>query len=365
MRTSSSLTQKQLRERNRKKLLVLINPKSGSGKALKIFNDVSRLFTLCDIEYDTIYMNDSLHTRTILENGDVQPYFAIICCGGDGVMHYAFGILTERSIDIPVFQLPAGHGVGVSASILGQASPELAAFSIAKGFRRKLDLVEVYQNNELLCHSCSFVAWGAVADVEFNTDYLRWLGPVRYRMGALISISVGSPSLFHLRISYLPHPDQDLKFCTGEGCQRCLQGIEEEKHRAERGELLNCREEDWVVIEGHFMLVTGMNLSDTTQGHRFAPYAHPSDGCIDLGIVDDVSRTELIELYSTLKTGSFVDKTNFNKKLNDKLTYVKVVAFKVVPLDGEPLHFSADGIQYTQQSEVRCSVLPCAGTLGA
>lgn len=50
------LGMKCMEERERKKLLVLINPKSGSGAASSIFADISFIFDLAHIEYEKICM---------------------------------------------------------------------------------------------------------------------------------------------------------------------------------------------------------------------------------------------------------------------------------------------------------------------
>ena len=291
----------------------------------------------------------------MLENGDLDPYFAIACVGGDGPLHYTFTALMMRGIRIPVFCIPAGHGVGVASSILADASPLVAAFSIAKGFRRNLDLIEVTKNDKLMCYGCLVIAWGLVADVEFNTASIRWLGPVRYRVGAIAS--VGKPPLFHLRISYIPSNDQNMAFCTGEGCVNCNKNNNADEEEFD--------ESSWIVEEGHFIMVTAMNMSDSTANHKLAPYAHPSDGNIDLTFVKDISRAGLLELLTTIRTGSFVDKSNFNRQLEDKMKYVKVKKFKVEPLSGNEYTCSVDGIPYSHKDALECTVFPSMGTLGA
>lgn len=269
--------------------------------------------------------------------------------------------MIERDIkSIPVFCIPAGHGIGFTTSILGVSSPLVAAFSITKGFRRKLDVIKVVQDNSLLCHSTTLLGWGAIADVEFNTSKLRWLGPVRYHVGAVASMR--NPNLFHFKISYLPAIDESMTFCTGEGCDACKKGAE---RAANIDGNLKAQSKDWVVMEGYFAMIVAMNVIDSTNNYRFAPFAHPSDGSIDLIIFHDISRADLVDLYSTLRSGNFVDKTNF-ASTGDKLTYVKVEAFKIEPLSmDEPIVISIDGLPYTQTSTIECTVMPSAFDVGS
>jgi len=285
---------------------------------------------------------------------DVSPYFAIACCGGDGLMHYTIDALTRLGKKIPVFCIPAGHGIGIAASILAHASPVSASFCIAKGFRRKLDLLKVSQNGTLLAHCSLLLAWGIVATVEFETAGMRWMGPIRYRLGAIAAIT--NPPLFHLKISYVAASDQTMTFCTGEGCRRCEEGTLLSQQNT------NTVEDEWEVEEGYFIMASVMNLSDSTQNHRIAPYAHASDGCVDLVFIKDISRTSFLELYKTLSTGAFVNKSNFY--MHDKLGYIKVKKLKIEYLDGE-CAASIDGIPYKHNSVFECEVIPSAFSLGS
>ena len=362
----------------------------------------------------TVDLESSKHASEFILSANLSEFFAIACCGGDGVMHFALDALYQRKIDIPVFCIPAGHGVGIASSILASGSPTVAAFSIAKGFRRELDLIEVKQNGKVMCHGSLLVSWGMVADIEFDTHGLRWLGPIRYKVGAIASF-VTKSSYHHLRVSYVPAKHQTMTFCTGEGCKTCLQGVkrargenvvEEDEQsttqtnhdhpdgrsdsvkntKIEDYEWLHKRiktiddetdvednpdnlsdfvedddEDVWHVEEGYFLLLIALNLSDTTKNHRIAPYAHASDGCIDLVYIKEVSTLNCLQLFNTLKTGSFVD-SNFY--MDESLGYIKVTKFKVEALD-EKRVVSVDGIPYVHNSVLEGTVIPSAATLGS
>eukprot|EP00339_Tiarina_fusa_P001824 CAMPEP_0117003614 /NCGR_PEP_ID=MMETSP0472-20121206/4871_1 /TAXON_ID=693140 ORGANISM="Tiarina fusus, Strain LIS" /NCGR_SAMPLE_ID=MMETSP0472 /ASSEMBLY_ACC=CAM_ASM_000603 /LENGTH=307 /DNA_ID=CAMNT_0004704313 /DNA_START=658 /DNA_END=1577 /DNA_ORIENTATION=+ len=284
-----------------KRLLILINPKAGSGNAWNIYLKIAHVFDIAGIQCDSVYLDNTSHAAQILRDANLGTYFAIACCGGDGLMHHTIDTIYRRGINIPTFCIPAGHGVGIAASILAHASPLSAAYSIAKGFRRPLDIMEIKQNGSVMCYSSLLVSWGLVADIEFETAGLRWMGPIRYKMGAIAAIT--KPPLHHLRISYLPAKSNTMAFCTGGGCKVCSKGAalareneEKSDHSAnglegeEEGGESALYEEDWMVEEGKFIMVIALTLSDTTQNHRIAPYAHASDGCIDLVFMKDVSR---------------------------------------------------------------------------
>jgi len=356
---ASFLTPDQRASRHRKKLLILINPHAGAHKAWDIYNSVAPLFTLAKLRVETVYLESTKQAEDIIGSINLQAYSGIVCCGGDGVLHHVWSALMKRKnySKFPVFCIPAGHGVGFAVSVLATASPVSAAFSIAKGFRRPVDIIEVNHGSKLMCYGCLLVAWGMVADVEFNTAKWRFIGPIRYRLGAVGAAL--NPTFYKLRLSYLPATDQSMTFCTGEGCVRCtdpnnalLTGLDSSNSIAEP---------QWVVEEGEFLMLTACNLTDTTVHHRVAPYAHASDGCIDLVFIKNVSYRSFFDLFVTIADGSFVNNPDFY--LNDKLGYIKVKSFRVETLSG-PVPFSVDGIPYVHESIVECNILPSAGVMG-
>merc|ERR1711879_100226 len=107
-------------------------------------------------------------------------------------------------------------------------------------------------------------------------------------------------------------------------------------------------------------MVIALTLSDTTQNHRIAPYAHASDGCIDLVFMKDVSRAGFISLFKTLKTGAFVDNEALLK--DDNLGYIKVTQFRVERLSDKTPddNVSVDGISYPHNSVLEGKIIPSA-----
>ena len=308
----------------------------------------------------------------------MKEYFAIISVSGNSVIHYIMNALIEMDITLPVFSIPAGnlsrfistncsmahfpfpgHSAGIVTSVIAESTPLAATYSIAKGFRRYIDIARVNIDDASVCYGTLLVTWGAIADADLKTSAFRWMGTLRYQLGAIATMT--NVPLVHLKISYLPAEDQTMTFCTGEGCQRCIQGTEAPKALGGTPKFPGEEDGEWKTIEGDFFLVNAMMMADATHNHRFAPYAHPSDGYIDLTMVKHVSRARLVELYCTLKNGSFVDHTNYNSNLDDTLVYVKVKAFKV--FGTHP--FMVDGVPYSHASQVACDVLPSRGLLGS
>eukprot|EP00012_Vannella_robusta_P006034 CAMPEP_0206198692 /NCGR_PEP_ID=MMETSP0166-20121206/9793_1 /ASSEMBLY_ACC=CAM_ASM_000260 /TAXON_ID=95228 /ORGANISM="Vannella robusta, Strain DIVA3 518/3/11/1/6" /LENGTH=158 /DNA_ID=CAMNT_0053616603 /DNA_START=1309 /DNA_END=1782 /DNA_ORIENTATION=- len=150
-----------------------------------------------------------------------------------------------------------------------------------------------------------------------------------------------------------------MTFCTGEGCKQCKKGSKLAKQQKEQAKTVPPAEEKWTVEEGHFIMLIALTLSDTTQNHRIAPYAHASDGCIDLVFIKDISRAAFVSMFKSLKTGAFVDEKTFYE--DDKLGYIKATKFRVDRLDGKPDDYvSVDGVQYEHTATLECAVIPSA-----
>src|SRR3990167_1065087 len=302
-----------------------------------------------------------------------------------------------------------GNGVGYSASLLGNADPLTAAYSISKQFSRPLDLIEVKQKGKIIYHSGLFVSWGTFADCDNNSNF-KWFGNSRYTLQSLVSVV--SNHTIHGKVSYLPAENQTMSFCSGEFCSHCIESVRSfssnphnsnesvdsqlstdgslQPHsnpltpmnrstdnigeRMDKGEELQLESpnvrldggdgeetEDWVEESGEFMMVTGCNMSDITQGIRIAPYAHPSDGCIDLLILRKAPMSELSKILFSLKNGTYVNNPNFNS--SGYFIYVKVKAFKIESHDTTS-YYSVDGTKVKSKSPITCRVLPAKAVIG-
>lgn len=73
----------------KRKILLVINPVSGTGHTMKLFtNEIKPLFDKARMEYDVIQSKYAQHIiKYAREDFDKTKYNEIICCGGDGIIH--------------------------------------------------------------------------------------------------------------------------------------------------------------------------------------------------------------------------------------------------------------------------------------
>lgn len=71
----------------KKNLLIFINPKSGPGIALKIFEErVKPMLSETEVEYDLCVTNHANHAFEIVQHKDLKTYAGIISIAGDGLI---------------------------------------------------------------------------------------------------------------------------------------------------------------------------------------------------------------------------------------------------------------------------------------
>ncbi len=83
----------------------------------------------------------------------------------------------------------------------------------------------------------------------------------------------------------------------------------------------------WVHEESDaYVLVTAANATHISADSYIAPYAHWSDGCLDLIILANASKTQLMSLFLSIEKGEHVD----------QVRYIKARALRVVPDTSAP-----------------------------
>ena len=106
-----------------KPMLFLINPKSGSGKALSVFNEqVLPILKESAVEFEMVLTTRQNHGRDLVAKQDIRRWKAIVIVSGDGLVHEVYNGLFERedwaqACQIPVGVIPGGSGNGLAKSV--------------------------------------------------------------------------------------------------------------------------------------------------------------------------------------------------------------------------------------------------------
>lgn len=189
----------------KKPYLVIINPKSGSGQAPKIFlQNVIKIWTEAKIYNKIIVTEFENFAYEYIKTLKLDDYRGILVVSGDGVVHQVLNGLISRkdwktAIKTPIGQIPAGSANGLSSSIAfinGEnikdvsldAFASMMAFRMLKSRPAPMDIIKLQLENGSILHSFLNVEWAIVADVDSESESYRFLGGLRFIIGALLRI---------------------------------------------------------------------------------------------------------------------------------------------------------------------------------
>uniref|UniRef100_A0A182JTG2 HECT domain-containing protein n=1 Tax=Anopheles christyi TaxID=43041 RepID=A0A182JTG2_9DIPT len=252
--------------RDTRKMLIILNPKSGSGKAREMFQQrVAPIFAEAEIPYDLHITKKSNWAREFVRVRDVYLWRGIVVVGGDGIFFEVLNGLFERedwqaAIDeLPMGIIPCGSGNGLAKTVSFlyenklvesgniyednsaiprepfETKPVLAsALMVVKGKHSMLDVVRVETRSNIMFSFLS-VGWGLISDIDIESERLRAIGGQRFTVWSvhrLISLRT-----YQGKVSYLP-----ALLSQTSGGEAAIGGIGTLKHSVSYNTTLNCRD---------------------------------------------------------------------------------------------------------------------------
>ncbi|XP_067672040.1 sphingosine kinase 1-like [Haliotis asinina] len=208
------------------RLLILINPHSGPGKALQIFsNEVKPMLEEAEIPYKMQVTEYAGHARDLLQTLALSEWYAVVIVSGDGLIYEAINGLMERpdwekAIRLPMGCIPGGSGNALCCSINYSAGEPVttnavlhSTFVLIKHKVVPMDLVLIQTPSQRIFSFLS-VTWGIMADIDFETEKYRSIGEARFTLGAIKRIL--NLRSYKGRVSFLPVAEYSHKVENGE-----------------------------------------------------------------------------------------------------------------------------------------------------
>ncbi|XP_067647634.1 sphingosine kinase 1 [Eurosta solidaginis] len=209
-----------------RRILVLLNPKSGSGKAREIFNrQVVPVLNEAEQSYDLHVTKHPNYAREFIRVKNLDNYSGIVAIGGDGLFFEILNGLLMRADwpearHMPLGIVPCGSGNGLARSVAHvcgepyEPKPILGAtLSVLSGRSIAMDVVRIQQQNQIL-YSFLSVGWGLISDIDIESERLRSLGYQRFTIWTLHRLI--SLRTYHGKVSYLPKEKMGVANCGGE-----------------------------------------------------------------------------------------------------------------------------------------------------
>ena len=345
-----------------RRVQILLNPQSGKKKGRQIFEVVRPLLEKSYLQFTVIETRHRGQAREIVREMDLSAVDGLAIVGGDGTIHEVINGLTSRAdweeaILTPIGTIPAGTSNGLSktlSEISGEPyDPISAAFAIAQGKVRSLDLAIAEQNGRRFSAFLS-LAWGLIADVDIESDKMRFLGPIRTDLYALMRI--WNLRSYKGRFSFLPTPPDTPQNPTPKTRHPRIGDVTADWDTDFLAPAAN-QENKWRAIEDEFILFWAMNVTWATYDIKAAPDAELSDGAMDVLVVRrGVSKLELLSALLKSAKGEHI--------FLPSVEYYKVCSFRLEPLttrgilavDGEPVDYSPIQLQvYKGMARVFCT----------
>lgn len=325
----------------RTRFLVLINPKSGPGKAndnyfeyaQPIFDACPWCRTECRV---TKYAGEGAE---IAHNLNPDDYNCVICVSGDGLPHEVLNGFATRDDaatvleKVAICQLPGGSGNALTHSVYGSGWPR-AALGVIKGAPLPVDAMLCTQGDTQF-YSFLSTTYGIVADCDLGTESWRWMGGLRFTVGAIvkclaknkypcdIAYKVVATSRKSLQEHYNRHETPNISQAP-----ISLQG--------KYGRVTDPIPDDWE-IETHpdLSLFYVGKLPWMSSDALVFPLALPTDGAMDMMLWDnDLGRLRGLLTLAKFEKGDHIE--------DKRIRYHKVSAFRLTPhaqnymdIDGE------------------------------
>ncbi|PLW17573.1 hypothetical protein PCANC_03509 [Puccinia coronata f. sp. avenae] len=190
-----------------RRVLIIINPQSGSKKSVKIWSSVVEpILKASTATYEVIFTTHSGHAGELGEKLDLDSVDVLSCVSGDGLVHEVLNGLGRRKSDFAVAMeklaltsIPCGSGNALSTNHLGPKHAKnicLATLNVLKGTPVRLDLCSSTQLSDeaqqgqkssepIRKLSLLSTSFGIMAELDVGTEHLRRLGSIRFVLGYL------------------------------------------------------------------------------------------------------------------------------------------------------------------------------------
>jgi len=281
------------------------NPAAAGGRGGLRLREAEALLRLKGFATERFESGHPGHARVIVEGLARDGHRMLFVCGGDGtVSEAAQGVLASGRSPVLGF-LPGGTGNDFLRDF-GILDLAQAADRIALGSPHAVDAARVTTPLGIR-HFVNVFGTGFMARAGDTANRrFKWLGRRAYTAGVLREVLRLRPSWTRL----------------------VLDGVEE---------------------EGPMAMVAVCNSAHTGGAMRIAPQAHPDDGVLDVMVVGDVGRAELLQVFPRIFDGSHVR--------HRKVRMARARRIRIEP--GEPSPLLLDG-EVADTTPVGIEVLPGA-----
>ncbi len=241
------------------KMLVILNPKAGGGKALRLFPKIK--CWLAQSSHDFLYevTNTPDEMRLKIREASTNKIDVILLAGGDGTVHQALPAIVETGL--PLGYLPCGRGNDFARNIGLPTDLKRNCFFLSNPSFRQVDLPTIHPKTP----------FAAIAYVGFDSEVNRLANDHRGYFGGTLGYVI---CVLKTLKNFKPFEIE-------------------------------------ITIDGHFwtgrvMMVSIANAPFYGGGMKIAPQAIMDDGELDVCIVKEISKLELLRQFPKVFKGTHI-----------------------------------------------------------
>lgn len=177
------------------KAFIIINPLSGCGIALEkyyeCYDSIVKKYHIEEFIISSEESRDKLENY-ILQNIDkINKKDLIIGIGGDGTIFEIINFIKKYNINVPLAEIPAGTGNGYFKSITYNLNLEPSlknASMIINNYNvKKVNMMKI-SNDNYMKYSRLSISWGIISNIDINTEWMRFLGSLRFDIGGVYNV---------------------------------------------------------------------------------------------------------------------------------------------------------------------------------
>jgi diacylglycerol kinase (ATP) len=287
------------------RITVLTNPASGHGTASHAAERAIAQFHRRGVDVVAIAGSDADHARRLVEGALERGMDALVVVGGDGIVALALQVLARTGTPLGI--IPAGTGNDHAREYgVPTRDPAAAADVVVDGRVETVDLGRIRGADGTDRWFGTVMAAGFDSLVTDRTNRMRWPhGRMRYNVAMVAELS--KLRLLPFRLTF-----------------------------------------DGEEVVTDLTLAAFGNTRSYGGGMLICPDADPSDGLLDVTMVQSASRSKLIRLFPTVFKGTHVD-----------LDQVRTARAKAITVDSPGINAYADG-EFVCPLPVKVSAVPGA-----
>ena len=276
---------------NRKKLMAIINPFSGSSKKDKVPQLIQETLDYSKFDVHVAMVSRNMRVSDLAAQAVLENYYGVIAVGGDGTVNGAATALKDTNVALAI--IPCGSGNGLARHL-----------EIPMNMRKALEVIN--RDHVEACDYCTlnddtFVCTAGMGfDAEIADRYAQ-----RTKRGALNYVKTA----FQVYAGYKPI--------------RCIIDIDGE------------------CIEENVFVITCANASQYGNNAFIAPHASLQDGLLDITVIKPFSPLESPIVGGSLFTKT-VDKNRHVDTYRARQVKIHASMPSVYHIDGEPMSMISD-----------------------